>query len=189
MPTPTSGRGTEADLEAASRIKAFLDAGLPEDGLLQVARTIGIGTARIAEANRELTIRTLTQPGDTERDLALRFAAAAEHLMPLVGPTLALRVQANMLEQIRRDVIGTADLASGEIGGAVDAHRLLRRPGRVHPARRGDPARGARAGGRPAGGDGERRRRAAGAAGEDDRRRGDVGLPEAGADAAGGAAS
>ena len=53
-PTPTSARCTEADLEAARRMKAFLDAGLPEDGMLQVARTIGMGTARIAEANREL---------------------------------------------------------------------------------------------------------------------------------------
>ena len=46
--------------------------------MLQVARTIGMGTARIAEANREPVIRTLIQPGDTERDVALRFAAAAE---------------------------------------------------------------------------------------------------------------
>ena len=38
--------------------------------MLQVARTIGMGTARIAEANRELIVRTLMQPGDTERDLA-----------------------------------------------------------------------------------------------------------------------
>ena len=59
--------------------------------MLQVARTIGMGTARIAEANRELIVRTLMQPGDTERDLALRFAAAAEHMLPLVEPTLALR--------------------------------------------------------------------------------------------------
>ena len=59
--------------------------------MLQVARTIGMGTARIAEANRELIVRTLMQPGDTERDLALRFAAAAEHMLPLFGPTLRLR--------------------------------------------------------------------------------------------------
>jgi adenylate cyclase len=117
---PDEPRGTEADLEAARRMKAFRDAGLPEDGMLQVARTIGMGTARVAEANRELVVRTLTQPGDTERDLALRLAAAAEHMMPLVGPTLVHALQANMLEQIRRDVIGTADLASGEIGGTVD---------------------------------------------------------------------
>ncbi|HYG96979.1 MAG TPA: adenylate cyclase regulatory domain-containing protein [Solirubrobacterales bacterium] len=117
---PDEPRGTEADLEAAQRVKAFLDAGLPEDGMLQVARTIGMGTARIAEANRELIIRTLTQPGDTERDLALRFVAAAEYMLPLAGPTVVYALQAHLLEQIRRDVIGAADLASGEIGGTVD---------------------------------------------------------------------
>jgi adenylate cyclase len=117
---PDERRGTEADLEAARRVKAFLEAGLPEDGMLQVARTIGMGTARIAEANRELIIRTLTQPGDTERDVALRFAAAAEYMLPLAGPTVVYALQAHLLEQIRRDVIGAADLASGEIGGTVD---------------------------------------------------------------------
>jgi adenylate cyclase len=110
----------EADLEAARRIKAFRDAGLPEDGMLQVARTIGMGTARIAEANRELVVRTLMQPGDTERDLALRLAAAAEYMLPLIGPTIVHSFQMHMLEQIRRDVIGTADLASGEVRGTVD---------------------------------------------------------------------
>jgi adenylate cyclase len=117
---PDEPRGTEADLEAARRMKAFRDAGLPEDGMLQVARTIGMGMSRIAEANRELVIRTVAQPEDSERDLALRFAAAAEFMMPLIGPTLVHALQANMLEQIRRDVIGTADLASGDIGGTAN---------------------------------------------------------------------
>ncbi len=117
---PDEPRGTEADLDAARRMKAFRDAGLPEEGMLQVARTIGMGTARIAEANRELVIKTLAQPGDSERDLALRFAAAAEFMMPLVGPTIVHALQANMLEQIRRDVIATADLASGGVGGTVN---------------------------------------------------------------------
>lgn len=119
-PDPDERRGTEADVEAARRIKAFRDAGLPEEGMLQVARTIGMGTARIAEANRELVIRTLMQPGDTERDLALRFAAAAEHMLPLIGPTLTYALQVHLLEQVRRDVIGAADLASGEVDGTVD---------------------------------------------------------------------
>jgi adenylate cyclase len=119
-PGPDEREATVAQLEAARRIKAFRDAGLPEEGMLQVARTIGMGTARIAEANRELVIRTLTQPGDTERDLALRLAAAAEHMMPLVGPTITDAFQMHMLEQVRRDVIGTADLASGEVGGTTE---------------------------------------------------------------------
>jgi hypothetical protein len=40
----------EADLDGARRVKAFSDAGLPEEGIVQVARTIGIGTARIADS-------------------------------------------------------------------------------------------------------------------------------------------
>jgi adenylate cyclase len=119
-PDPDVRRGTEADLEAARRVKAFLGTGLPEDGLLQVARTIGMGTARIAEANRELIVRTLIRPGDTERDVAERFVAAADYMLPLVGPTVVYALQAHLLEQIRRDVIGATDLASGEIGGAVN---------------------------------------------------------------------
>ncbi len=119
-PDPDERTLTEADLEAARRMKAFLDAGLPEEGLLQTARTIGMGTARIAEANRELIVRTLMQPGDTERDLALRFAAAAEHMMPLFEPVLTYALRSHMLEQVRRDVIGAADLASGEIRGSAE---------------------------------------------------------------------
>ena len=136
-------------------MEAIRDAGLPEDGILQVARTIGMGTARIAEANRELVLRTLMQPGDTERDLALRFAAAAEQMLPLIGPTLVYALQAHMLEQIRRDVIGAADLASGEIGRHLGAHGLLRGPGRLHQARRAGGDGGARPGRRPARRDGD----------------------------------
>jgi adenylate cyclase len=117
---PDERRATAADLEAARMVKAFIETGLPEDGLLGVARTIGMGTARIAEANRELIVRTLIRPGDNERDVARRFAAVAEHMMPLAGPTVVYALQAHLLEQIRRDVIGATDLASGEVGGAVN---------------------------------------------------------------------
>lgn len=119
-PQPDERSATEADLEAARRLKAFRDAGLPDDGLLQVARTIGMGTARIAEANRELVLRTLVQPGDTEDDLAVRLSAAAEYMLPLIEPTIFHAFQMHMLEQVRQDVIGAADLASGEIGGAAE---------------------------------------------------------------------
>jgi adenylate cyclase len=118
-PDPDERALTEAEVEAARRICAFREAGLPDEGMLQVARTIGMGTARIAEANRELVVRTVMRPGDSERDLALRLAAAAEQMLPLIGPTLIHAFQLQMLEQVRRDVIGTADLASGEIGGTA----------------------------------------------------------------------
>jgi adenylate cyclase len=120
VPGPDERTGTEADLKAVCRAKELRDAGLPEEGMLQVARTIGMGMARIAEANRELVVRTLMQPGDTERDLARRFAQAAEYMLPLFSPVLLYAFQANMLEQVRRDVIGAADLESGEIRGTAN---------------------------------------------------------------------
>jgi adenylate cyclase len=115
-PDPDDRSLTGADLEEARRVGAFRDAGLPEEGIVQVARTIGMATARIAEANRDLVVRTLMQPGDTERDLALRFAAAAEYMLPIFEPTLSYAFRSHMLEQIRRDVIGAADLAAGQPG-------------------------------------------------------------------------
>ena len=119
-PDPDVRALTEADVETARRVKAFHDAGLPEEGIVQVARTIGIGTSRIAEANRELMIRTLMQPGDTERDLALRFAAAAEHMLPVFEPILLYALRSHLLEQIRRDVIGAADIAAGVPGATSE---------------------------------------------------------------------
>jgi adenylate cyclase len=120
VPDPEERVLTEADVEAAKRLKAIRDSGLPEEGVLQVARTIGMASSRIAAANRELIMRTLVQEGDTEHDLALRLAAAARTLLPLVGPALAYGLQTHLIEQIRRDVIGATDLASGEVGGATD---------------------------------------------------------------------
>jgi adenylate cyclase len=116
---PDERTATEADLEAALRTKAILDAGFPAEELLRNARTIGMGMGRIAEANRELVVRNMTRPGDTERDVADRLALAAEQLLPLVGDTLTYAFQANLLEQVKRDVIAAADLESGALGGAV----------------------------------------------------------------------
>lgn len=117
---PDEKIGTEADLRAAIRTKAIIDAGLPPEELLQSARTIGMGMARVAEANRELVVRNLADPSDDERDLANGLAATAMALLPLVGETLNYAFQVNLLEQVKRDVMGTADLAAGEIGGAVE---------------------------------------------------------------------
>jgi adenylate cyclase len=117
---PDERVATEADLEAALRTKAILDAGFPAEDMLRNARTIGIGMGRIAEANRELVVRNMTQAGDTERDVAERLSLVAEQLLPLVGETLTYAFQVNLLEQVKRDVIAAADLQSGALGGAVE---------------------------------------------------------------------
>jgi adenylate cyclase len=111
--------GTQADLDSAVRTKAILDAGFPVEEMLRNARVVGMATARVAEANRELVVRNLTSPGDNERDLAERLVGTVEFLLPMGTEFLDYAFQANLLELVKRDVIGAADLASGEIGGAI----------------------------------------------------------------------
>lgn len=118
-PDPDERVLTEADVDAAGRLKALREAGLPEDGMLQVARTLGMATSRIAEANRELILQTLVHEGDSEHDLALRLATAARNLIPIIGPALTYATQMHLLEQVRRDVIGN-DLDAAGVGNTTE---------------------------------------------------------------------
>ncbi len=119
-PDPDEKALGEMDLESAKRLRTFREFGLPEEETLQVARTIGMGTSRIAQANREVFLRNLVEPGDDEYELARRFEAGAKAMVPLLGPLLAYSLQRHLLEQIRADVIGAADLASGELSTASE---------------------------------------------------------------------
>jgi adenylate cyclase len=109
---------TEGDLEMARGAKQMLDAGLPEEGLLEAARVLGQGMARYAEAVRDLFGPALIREGDTELDLGLRYAAAARELKPLMAPWLDYVYAIQQRELIRRDVIGQTELAAGELPGS-----------------------------------------------------------------------
>jgi len=104
-------QATEEDLAAARRARALLEAGLPEEGLLEVTRVIGLAMSQIAAANRSLIVDALVAEGDTELDVARRFAAAARSLQPLVGETLTHALRLRLREQVRHDVLDTVDPA------------------------------------------------------------------------------
>jgi adenylate cyclase len=108
----------EADLEAAKRAKLFLDAGLPEDGVLETSRIIGISMANLADANRDLVGEVFTEPGVDERELAQRYAAAAKTMAPLLGETLLHAYRIHLSEAIRQAVISEAELAEGRLSGS-----------------------------------------------------------------------
>jgi adenylate cyclase len=107
----------EADLEAAKRAKSFLDAGLPEQGLLETSRIIGISMANLADANRDLVAQAFTEPGVDEHELALRYAEAAKALAPRLGETLLHAYRLHLREAIRQAVVNEAELAAGRISG------------------------------------------------------------------------
>ena len=113
IPDPEEPAFTDADVEAAKRQKAFCDAGLPPEKLIEASRVIGISMAQVAAASRELVGDVMVRPGDTERDVGLRFAAAARHLAPMTGEALEYAFNLHLREQIRNEVIDRTQLASG----------------------------------------------------------------------------
>jgi adenylate cyclase len=108
----------EADLEAAKRAKLFLDAGLPREGVLETSRLIGISMANLADANVDLVGEVFTEPGVDERELALRYAAAATALVPLLGETLLHAYRLHLRERIRQAVITEAEVQAGRVSGS-----------------------------------------------------------------------
>ena len=108
----------ETDVEAAKRAKLFLDAGLPEEGVLETSRLIGISMANLADANVDLVGEVFTEPGVDERELAMRYAAAAQTMAPLLGETLLHAYRIHLRERIRQAVITEAELAAGRVSGS-----------------------------------------------------------------------
>jgi adenylate cyclase len=107
---------SEQDLEAALRLKALRDAGLPEQGMLEVARVLGMTMSQLAAATRGIIVDAYVEAGDNERDVGLRLAAAARELRPHVAQALEYTLDLHLREQIRSDVISRAELASGVRG-------------------------------------------------------------------------
>jgi len=104
------------DLEAAKRVKAFRDAGMPEDAMLEMARVIGMSMSQVAAANRAMIRDHLFEEGDTERDVGFKLAAAARELGPLVGDSLQFVLNMHLREQVRGDVVSEANLTPGSAG-------------------------------------------------------------------------
>ncbi|MBS1882773.1 MAG: adenylate/guanylate cyclase domain-containing protein [Actinobacteria bacterium] len=117
---PEEKAATEADLEAAQRTRLVLEAGFPPEDLLRNARAIGMSMTRVAEANRELVVRSLSGTEENEHELANRLAQTATAMLPVGIDFLVYAFRANLLEQVKRDVLAAADLEAGEVGGAVE---------------------------------------------------------------------
>jgi adenylate cyclase len=117
-PRPDEEVLTEIDLQGATRAKQFLDAGLPPEGLLETSRIIGMTMAQLAAANRDLIGDVFLEPGVDERELALRYAAAAQAMSPLLGETLRYVHDQHLRESIRQAVVSNRELAEGRLEGS-----------------------------------------------------------------------
>lgn len=105
------------DLEAAQTLARFIEAGLPAEGLIEITRVLGRAMHSVAGAVRDVVGQALFQPGDTELDLALRWAGATRDLAPQMNPLLAYVLNVQRREQARHEVVRAVELAEGRLPG------------------------------------------------------------------------
>jgi adenylate cyclase len=99
------GYGAE-DLEAARRVQMLRDAGVPDDGILEIGRLLGMSMSQMAAANRRVIADAFVHEEDTEYEIAKRLRNAAEAFTPVIAESLRYVLTLQLLEQIRHDALG-----------------------------------------------------------------------------------
>ena len=114
---PATQRLSDADLEAARRMRAALDAGLSPEQIVDVNRVIGRAMALVAAALRQLVGDAFMTAGNSEDVVAARLESAALVLLPALAPTLEHAFALHLRELLRGDAIDAAVLRRGAMAG------------------------------------------------------------------------
>src|SRR3954463_15111189 len=121
VPDPDERVHGETDLEAAELGTLHRQAGFADEDALEVARVLGQGMARYAEATRALVARTFIEPGLDEYELAHRYRAVAEQLMPLAGPWLEHVFALHLQQVLRSDALTQEQRRAGRLDDTQEA--------------------------------------------------------------------
>jgi adenylate cyclase len=110
----------DEDVAAGRSTEMFLQSGLDEDAILEITRVLGEGMARLAATSTAAFVEAFLQAGDSEYEVALRFAALAEQLTPALAPVLDAAFRAHLRESVARGMLGSAERQTGQLAGAQE---------------------------------------------------------------------
>jgi adenylate cyclase len=113
LPPPDVAALGELDLAGARALRKFLDGGLPLEPLVAASRVFGEAAAHAAAAAGTVANASLPQPGDTERDFALRLANAVHELTQPAAELLGIMYVLHNRENLRQQIIDIDELAAG----------------------------------------------------------------------------
>lgn len=119
-PGPDERVLTDHDVEALRGVQAFEAAGLPKEGLVEMARVLGENLSRVAATVRLFVREQLLTPEIGEQELSARYAAINEHLGPQLAETMQRIFELHLQDQLRNDAMGRAEIAHGRIRGATE---------------------------------------------------------------------
>ena len=103
----------EDDIAAARATREFMEAGLGEEAIVSITRVLGESMARLSDTVAAAFVETFLEPGQTEEELALRFAELAEQLAPAFGPVLNASYLAHLRDSVRRGMLGRTERETG----------------------------------------------------------------------------
>jgi adenylate cyclase len=110
----------EEEIDAARSTRMFLDVGLAEDAIAEITRVLGEGMARLAATTAAAFVDAFLEPGDSEDEVAQRFASVAERLIPAIDPVLIAAYKQHLAEAVRRGILSQAEREAGEAGRAQE---------------------------------------------------------------------
>jgi adenylate cyclase len=110
----------DEDIEVARSTRLFLEAGLDEQAIAEMTRVLGEAMARVAATATGTFTSAFLQPGDTEAEVAERFARLADQLTPALEPVLIGTFRAHLRDAVRRGILSRAELEAGQAGGEQD---------------------------------------------------------------------
>ncbi|HEY1592290.1 MAG TPA: adenylate cyclase regulatory domain-containing protein [Solirubrobacteraceae bacterium] len=105
----------DEDVAAAESTRLFLEAGLDEEAIVTISRVLGETMSRLTATTTAAFAAAFLEPGDTEEDVARRFSALTEQLVPAISPVLLSAYRAHLHEQVRRAVLSRAERESGRL--------------------------------------------------------------------------
>jgi adenylate cyclase len=110
----------EEDVAMARSTRRFLDAGLSDAAIGEMTRVLGESMARLSATTATIFVEAFLEPGDSEYDVAARFATLAEEFTPAVHPILVAAYNAHLRENVRRGMIGQAEREAGALADAQE---------------------------------------------------------------------
>ncbi len=108
----------DATLQAMAGIRYLMEAGVPEQRMIELTRLVGDASARIADATLGTFADDLLRPGDTESDLSLRLVDLTNALMPALGEMLRGPMELHIAQIVRQEAISVVEREQGYVPGA-----------------------------------------------------------------------
>jgi adenylate cyclase len=118
IPGPEETVYTEGDLESVRMTGVFREAGISDEEILDLLRTLGRGLGQAAESIRSLALRLVLEPGVSEQDLAQRYAYTASQLSPMLGPLITNLLTLHLREMAQSEALSAAERSGGRLAGS-----------------------------------------------------------------------